>query len=48
VRRGLARQLLPGGKIGGPGARAYYEICTNPKLVELARKKVAAAAAPHS
>jgi class 3 adenylate cyclase len=43
VRRGLARQLLPGGKIGGPGTRAYYEICTNPKLVELARKKVAAA-----
>jgi hypothetical protein len=48
VRRGLARQLLPGGKIGGPSARAYYEICTNPKLVELARKKVAAASSSAS
>lgn len=40
VRRGLVRQLLPGAKVGGPGARAYYEICTSPKLIELARKKV--------
>jgi hypothetical protein len=45
IRRGLVRQLLPGAKIGGPGARAYYEICTSPKLIELARKKVASVSA---
>jgi len=39
IRKGLVRQLLPGGKIGTPGNRAYYEVCTDPKLQELARKK---------
>jgi hypothetical protein len=39
VRKGLVRQLLPGGKIGQQGARAYYEVCTDSKLLELARKK---------
>ena len=48
VRRGLVRQLLPGGKIGGAGARTYYEVCTNPKLIELTRKKFAAASVPRS
>jgi len=35
VRRGFVRQLLPGGKIGAAGARAYYEVCTSPKVFEL-------------
>ena len=39
VRKGAVRQLLPGAKIGNPGPRAYYEVCTNPKLLEIARKK---------
>lgn len=43
VRKGLVRQLLPGGKIGDQGARAYYEVCTDTKLLELARRKVSVA-----
>jgi len=39
VRKGFVRQLLPGAKVGAQGARAYYEICTDAKLLELARKK---------
>jgi hypothetical protein len=39
IRKGFVRQLMPGGKIGVPGNRAYYEVCTDPKLQELARKK---------
>jgi hypothetical protein len=35
IRRGFVRQLLPDGKIGAPGARAYYEVCTSPKVFEL-------------
>jgi hypothetical protein len=42
VRKGFVRQLLPGGKIGAQGTRAYYEVCTDAKLLDLARKKVAA------
>lgn len=45
VRKGFVRQLLPGAKIGDPGARAYYEVCTHPKLLELARKRIAEATA---
>jgi len=45
IRKGFARQLLPGAKIGTQGTRAYYEVCTDPKLLELARKKFAGAAA---
>jgi len=41
VRKGFVRQLLPGGKIGAQGARAFYEVCTDAKLLELARKKFA-------
>jgi hypothetical protein len=41
VRKGFVRQLLPGGKIGAQGTRAYYEVCTDQKLLELARKKFA-------
>jgi hypothetical protein len=40
VRKGYVRQLLPGGKIGLPGPRAYYEVCTHPRLLEIARKKI--------
>ena len=39
IRKGFVRQLLPGGKIGAQGNRAYFEVCTHPKLLELARKK---------
>jgi hypothetical protein len=45
IRKGFVRQLLPGAKIGTQGTRAYYEVCTDPKLLELARKKFAGAAA---
>ncbi|HYL47298.1 MAG TPA: hypothetical protein VEU52_09745 [Candidatus Limnocylindrales bacterium] len=44
VHKGFVRQLLPGGKIGAQGTRAYYEVCTDPKLLELARKKFAGTA----
>jgi hypothetical protein len=40
IRKGLVRQLLPDGTIGGPGARAYYEVCTHSKLLDVARKKM--------
>ncbi|HEY6443467.1 MAG TPA: hypothetical protein VIY66_09025 [Candidatus Acidoferrales bacterium] len=43
IRKGLVHQLLPGGKIGDQGARAYYEVCTDAKLLDLARRKVSAA-----
>jgi hypothetical protein len=42
VRRGTTRELLPGGKIGEATTRPYFEVCVNAKLLELARKKVAA------
>src|SRR5215469_3717371 len=35
LRKGLARQLLPDGKIGGKSEHAYYEVCSNPALYEL-------------
>ena len=44
IRKGFVHQLLPGGKIGAQGTRAYFEVCTDPKLLDLARKKVAAVA----
>ncbi len=40
VRKGFVRQLLPGGKIGAQGNRAYYEVCTDVKLLDLARRKI--------
>jgi len=43
VRKGFVRQLLPGGKIGAQGPRPYYEVCTDPKLLDLARKKASTA-----
>src|SRR6266852_1306432 len=35
LRKGLARQLLPDGKIGGASSHAYYEVCTSPALYDL-------------
>ena len=35
VRKGLARQLLPDGKVGCLSDHNYYEICTSPALYEL-------------
>jgi hypothetical protein len=35
VRKGLARQLLPDGKVGKPSDHNYYEVCTAPALYEL-------------
>lgn len=45
IRKGFVRQLLQGGKIGQPGTRAYYEVCTDAKLLEIARKKFSEAPA---
>ena len=39
IRKGFVRQLLPGAKVGAQGNRPYYEVCTDPKLLELARKR---------
>lgn len=35
LRKGLARELLSDGKIGGKSDHVYYEVCTNPELYEL-------------
>jgi class 3 adenylate cyclase len=35
LRKGLARQLLPDGKIDIPSSHAYYEVCTSPALYDL-------------
>jgi len=45
IRRGFIRQMLPGGKIGEPGTRPYYEVCVNPKALELAEHLAGTAAA---
>ncbi len=39
VRKGFLRQLLPGAKIGAAGTKPYYEVCTDARLLEVARKK---------
>jgi hypothetical protein len=41
VRKGFVHQLLPGAKVGAQGPRPYYEVCTDAKLLDLARKKFA-------
>ncbi|MGA7623083.1 MAG: hypothetical protein WB630_23495 [Candidatus Acidiferrales bacterium] len=43
IRKGFVHQLLPGAKIGAQGTRPYYEVCTDSKLLDLARKKFAMA-----
>jgi hypothetical protein len=35
LRQGVARQLLPDGKIGKSVEHFYYEVCTSPALYEL-------------
>jgi len=35
IRRAIARQLLPDGKIGGQTEHCYYEVCTSPALYDL-------------
>ena len=51
LRKGMARQLLPDGKIGAPSSHAYYEVCTSPALYDLVaalvRTQQAAAMATH-
>jgi hypothetical protein len=46
IRRGYVRQLLPDGKIGSAAARAYYEVCTSPKVFELVEYLTAMATTP--
>jgi hypothetical protein len=43
IRRGYVRQLLSDGRIGSAGTRAYYEVCTSPKVFELVEYLTAAA-----
>jgi hypothetical protein len=51
LRKGMARQLLPDGKIGAPSSHAYYEVCTSSALYDLVaaliRTQQAAAMASH-
>src|SRR6202035_4057974 len=35
LRKGLARELLPGGKIGIASSHPYYEVCISPALYDL-------------
>lgn len=35
LRKGVARELLPDGKIGKASGHNYYEVCTNPTLYDL-------------
>ncbi|MGC1617477.1 MAG: hypothetical protein WA765_03205 [Candidatus Acidiferrum sp.] len=35
LRKSLARELLPDGKIGAASTHPYYEVCTSPKLYDL-------------
>ena len=35
LRRGFVRQLLSDGRIGPEGQRAYYEVCTDDRVLEL-------------
>jgi hypothetical protein len=35
LRKGVARQLQPDGKVGSATEHLYYEVCTNPKLYDL-------------
>ena len=48
IRRGYVRQMLPGGKMGEAGSRPYYEVCVNPKALELVEYLSATAAAERS
>jgi hypothetical protein len=43
LRRGYVRQLLSDGRIGPEGQRAYYEVCTDPRVLELVESMSVAA-----
>jgi hypothetical protein len=43
IRKGIVRKLVTGNEIGEAGTRAYYEVCTDAKLIELVESKVNAA-----
>jgi hypothetical protein len=43
LRKGFVRYLLPGGGFGGPSHMTYYEVCANPRIVELAEALARAA-----
>jgi hypothetical protein len=43
LRRGYVRQLLSDGRIGPEGQRAYYEVCTDPRILELVESMAFAA-----
>ena len=44
LRRGFVRNLLSDGRIGAPSQRAYYEVCTNPRIFEMVEAMHVAAA----
>ncbi|HYL87045.1 MAG TPA: hypothetical protein VE263_22670 [Candidatus Angelobacter sp.] len=35
IRKAIARQLMPDGKVGGQTEHCYYEVCTSPALYDL-------------
>jgi hypothetical protein len=41
IRKGIVRQLLPGGKVGEKGLHAYYEVCTGSRFSEFLRAQMA-------
>ena len=43
LRRGYVRQLLSDGRIGPEGQRAYYEVCTDARVLELVESMAFAA-----
>jgi hypothetical protein len=52
LRKGLARELLPNGKIGVASSHPYYEVCTSAALYDLVaalmRTEMAAIASPRA
>jgi len=48
VRRGFVRQLSPDGRIGAAGTRAFYEVCTSPKVFDLVESMMAVTSASRS
>jgi hypothetical protein len=46
LRRGFVRTMQPDGRIGAAGHRAYYEVCTHPKALELVQALLLTTARP--
>lgn len=44
LRKGYVRQIMPDGRIGGPGSRAFYEVCATAEVRELAEARMVIAA----